>query len=989
MLQCCKYRGTVSLVGLWVNEAGSRWKDTVPADAQSLREARDGTSFHITVITATELDAETEAKIEPFLADQGITAVVLGTSLVMKGPKQAWYAAVYCPWADSLRTRAGLAPKEFHITLGFIGGDLYGQPSIYQTMRWRTERHHWMEVATTVLKSTASLKAPSKLERMLMRRACDHIGATNTLDPEQIRCLRDIAICSMSFDRVLAADIGYLLLGKGLPMGLQILLQSRPELNSLDELSSLLPVACAGARDGKAEPKLAVIRDCNNTLFDRAGARAGKKPYARLHVFGVDGGALQLLILQRNFSWVTLAADARLAGLIGNANRRCLPYMLAGSAVPTEPMHLRAMAAVGIRHIVTVHENHLSPQLCPTLTVGAGNGTVETTNVAPGEVVSYHFHVADRTPPSAAQLRTMCQLLDSALPRGEGVLVHCQGGVGRTNTVIIAYLMWALDLSAAEATAQVTAQRSIILSQSQKGALQRWWAECNERRNNALSSSGVAAPPVAAQTVASSTVPTHIPTDLVQSPRLSGSTYRKTAAALNMPPLIVLCGYPCSGKSTFAKALASHTDYFVRINKDEMRAKNQCEDTLFDAMNAISKGKIGGRRAATKATEPGSSVKVSPHAGAVVIDCCNLTKAKRKEWLQLAHHPRAWCVYFGLDIEQCRVRMMTRTNHPTIHSFVAGERILNSMKNLLEPPTKATHAEEGFERLFVVSSGEECNALLRAWKVPEPTQVDAQAQPDPDPAEGEAEDDNGEGREEPGIAWEAGESDQLLKFPRTSHIMNLGAATRDDKVLGPTDIAALVGPGRHIIVEEKLDGANMGISINKEENKIVVQNRSHFISSKYHAQFAPLDHWLAQHSAELWSILTPGRHVLYGEWLYATHSVKYTHLPGWFLAYDLYDRVTQTFASREVLAEVLVGTTIPLVPLVFVGTVESVEKLKALVDGGSAFNDARREGVVVRVCEGGRLLSRAKLVRSDFIAGNDRWNKSSKLETNSLAPGAT
>jgi atypical dual specificity phosphatase len=131
------------------------------------------------------------------------------------------------------------------------------------------------------------------------------------------------------------------------------------------------------------------------------------------------------------------------------------------------------------------------------------------------------------------------------------------------------------------------------------------------------------------------------------------------------------------------------------------------------------------------------------------------------------------------------------------------------------------------------------------------------------------------------------------------------------------------------------------------------------------------------------------QHILYGEWLYATHSVKYTHLPGWFVAYDLYDRVTQSFISREALSELLAATTIPHVPLVYAGSVESVEQLKALVDGPSAFNHARREGVMVRVCKGDRLVSRAKLVRPDFIAGNERWNKSSKLETNSLAPEAS
>lgn len=439
--------------------------------------------------------------------------------------------------------------------------------------------------------------------------------------------------------------------------------------------------------------------------------------------------------------------------------------------------------------------------------------------------------------------------------------------------------------------------------------------------------------------------------------------YRSIATAIKLPPLIVLCGYAASGKSTFAKALVAASPYFVRINKDEMRGKGECENTLFDAITAINANskKSGGR--------PGRTVEtiginpVSHEAGAVVIDCCNLSAAKRSEWVKLAHSPRAWCVYFNIPLEQCKERIQSRRGHPTILSGEAGVRILGSMQRMLEPPNATTARKEGFERLIVLNNEQEVADLMSSWKIPFPT---------PDSL-----------TTEPAEATE--ENDELLKFPRTSHIMNLGAATRDDKILGESDLAALLGPKHTVVVEEKLDGANMGIFIHSREQKIMVQNRSHFISSKYHAQFGPLDRWLEQHSADLWTILTPGRHILYGEWLHATHSVKYTHLPGWFVAYDLYDRMTGTFASRAVLAELLATTSIPHVPLIYEGSINTVEELKSMVTGTSKFNHTQREGIVVRVCQGGKLISRAKLVRADFIAGNERWNKSIKLETNILS----
>ena len=92
--------------------------------------------------------------------------------------------------------------------------------------------------------------------------------------------------------------------------------------------------------------------------------------------------------------------------------------------------------------------------------------------------------------------------------------------------------------------------------------------------------------------------------------------------------------------------------------------------------------------------------------------------------------------------------------------------------------------------------------------------------------------------------------------------------------------------GRSVVVEEKVDGANLGISINAQW-RLRVQNRS--TRSSTHKQFSTLDAWLEAHSSALFQVMEPERHVLFGEWLYAKHSIHYTRLPDYFLAFDLYD----------------------------------------------------------------------------------------------------
>lgn len=170
---------------------------------------------------------------------------------------------------------------------------------------------------------------------------------------------------------------------------------------------------------------------------------------------------------------------------------------------------------------------------------------------------------------------------------------------------------------------------------------------------------------------------------------------------------------------------------------------------------------------------------------------------------------------------------------------------------------------------------------------------------------------------------------ELFKFPRTRHLFDAGGSgvTRDDLLMDKGEENSFYTPSQRgrggrgnggasqpvvVSIEEKVDGANLGISIGKDM-QIRVQNRSHFVNSSTHKQFSSLDSWLAEHSAALYSILEPDKHVLFGEWLYAKHSIHYTKLPGYFMAFDLYDREAQQFYSWRERNRRLQDTGIPVV----------------------------------------------------------------------------
>ena len=129
---------------------------------------------------------------------------------------------------------------------------------------------------------------------------------------------------------------------------------------------------------------------------------------------------------------------------------------------------------------------------------------------------------------------------------------------------------------------------------------------------------------------------------------------------------------------------------------------------------------------------------------------------------------------------------------------------------------------------------------------------------------------------------------------------------------------------------------------------------------------------LARYGAQLYGVLEAERHILFGEWCTLVHSLEYTSLPGYFIAFDLYDRETNTFASREELHTKLRPTGIPVVPIIAKGVFNDRADLLKLLDTPSKFrvgDAAFVEGVYLKCEEGGGVVRRCKLVRPDFVQG--------------------
>jgi len=214
--------------------------------------------------------------------------------------------------------------------------------------------------------------------------------------------------------------------------------------------------------------------------------------------------------------------------------------------------------------------------------------------------------------------------------------------------------------------------------------------------------------------------------------------------------------------------------------------------------------------------------------------------------------------------------------------------------------------------------------------------------------------------------------DDFLKYPRTPHLFG-SRGTDDDKHLGQKESLDFIADAS-LIVEEKLDGTNVGIHFTSA-GRMVLQCRGHEISAGMHPQYDLFKQWTMGKRPELEAILED-RLLLFGEWLYARHSLHYRRLPHYFFEFDIYDKQRQVFLDLASRLGLLEGTGIRTVPIIHRGPA-TADQLHELI-GPSQFDsifenpltnrtDNLMEGLYLRTEAEGCVTGRAKFVRPEFV----------------------
>ena len=169
--------------------------------------------------------------------------------------------------------------------------------------------------------------------------------------------------------------------------------------------------------------------------------------------------------------------------------------------------HLGILRSIGINKIINlIHEEKPSEEY---IKLAKDNG-----------IIVHYFPIEDKRETNPEVIVDIMNLLTD----GSHSIVHCMGGIGRTNMVLCCYLIKTKNKSPSEAITILSQSRKIILTIPQMMFVKEYYAKYNNQ----------------------------------------------TICNFDKAGLIMLIGIPCSGKSTISQELLNKYSNIIHINQDEL-----------------------------------------------------------------------------------------------------------------------------------------------------------------------------------------------------------------------------------------------------------------------------------------------------------------------------------------------------------------------------------------------------------------------------------
>jgi hypothetical protein len=231
---------------------------------------------------------------------------------------------------------------------------------------------------------------------------------------------------------------------------------------------------------------------------------------------------------------------------------------------------------------------------------------------------------------------------------------------------------------------------------------------------------------------------------------------------------------------------------------------------------------------------------------------------------------------------------------------------------------------------------------------------------------------------------------EIFKYPRTPHL-ETSSMHGDDFLLNRIQFSAL--QNQYVIYEYKIDGANSAISFS-EDKQLLIQSRGHYLrGGAREKEFSKTKLWANLYINDLYDVLGK-RYIMFGESMYAKHTIFYDKLPHYFLEFDVFDKENNIFLSTKKRKALLEGLAYCPVPIAYEGYPISLEHLKSFIgysvykteswkdnlkkateDMNLDYNKVVSqtdmsdldEGIYVKIETEDQTIGRAKFVRKSFV----------------------
>lgn len=192
----------------------------------------------------------------------------------------------------------------------------------------------------------------------------------------------------------------------------------------------------------------------------------------------------------------------------------------------------------------------------------------------------------------------------------------------------------------------------------------------------------------------------------------------------------------------------------------------------------------------------------------------------------------------------------------------------------------------------------------------------------------------------------------MFKYPRTHHIQGSNFQPGDEDL---KNVPLSTLRNNHLVIEEKMDGANCGISFVNGE--LMLQSRGHYLTGGYRERhFSMFKSWANTYKHELHEILEDDKYIMFGEWLYAKHTIYYDSLPSYFMEFDIYDTDSNKYLSTQLRHRKLENYKfIHSVPVIMDGYVRNIEFLYNLIQQSKYIQTNNRFELLQKYCEENKL----------------------------------